>query len=109
MILSKKIKPEKVFFSDESKIDLGSFTRDSIISAPEKKIWDQSIYKLLNRTQKNFEKSLMIAGGINYFGLSKLIFLEGTMNKFSCDQALLFHKDSIQEIEKKHKVNIIFE
>ena len=51
----------------------------------------------------------MIAGGINYFGLSKLIFLEGTMNEFSYGQALLFYKDDIKEIEKNHKVNIIFE
>ena len=46
---------------------------------------------------------MMIAGGINYFGLSKLIFLEGTMNEFSYGQALLFYKDDIQEIEKNIK------
>ena len=109
MILSKNIKPEQIFFSDESKIDLGSFTRDSIRLDPKKKIWDEKTYKLLNRPQKKFEKSLMIAGGINYFGLSKLIFLEGTMNEFSYGQALLFYKDDIQEIEKNHKVKIIFE
>ena len=75
---------------------------------PEKKIWDENTYKLLNREKKKFEKSLMIAGGINYFCLSKLIFLAETMNEFSYGQALLFYKDGIQEIEKNHKLNIIF-
>ena len=51
----------------------------------------------------------MIAGGINFYGLSNLIFLDGTMNEFSYGQALLFYKDDIEKIQKDHKIKIIFE
>jgi len=108
MILDKKIKPEQIFFTDESLIDLGSFSHDLIRLDPLKK-WDESTYTLLNRPQKKFEKSLMIAGGINFYGLSRLIFLDGTMNEFSYGQALLFYKDDIEKIEREHQIKIIFE
>ena len=55
------------------------------------------------------EKSLMIAGGINFYGLSKLLFLDGTMNEFVYGQALLFYKYDIEKIEKEHKLKIILE
>ena len=64
MILDKKIKPEQIFFSDESKIELGSFTNDSIRLDPQKQKWNEETYNLINRKQKKFEKSLMIAGGL---------------------------------------------
>ena len=109
MILDKKIQPEQLFFTDESKIDLGSYTNDLIRLDPKKQKWDKHTYKLLNRPKKKFENSLIIAGGINYFGLSKLIFLEGTMNQFSYGQTLLFYKDDIKKIEEKEKIKIILE
>ena len=68
MILNKKIKPEQIFFSDESEIELGSFTNDSIKLDPQKQKWNEETYNLINRKQKKFEKSLMIAGGINFYG-----------------------------------------
>ena len=108
MILDRHIKAEQMFFSDESKIELGSFTRDSIRLDPQKKI-DSDRYNLINRQQKKFEKSLMIVGGINFYGLSKLMFLEGSMNEFAYGQALLFYKDDIDKISKKHKMKILFE
>ena len=51
----------------------------------------------------------MIAGGINFYGVSNLIFLDGTMNEFSYDHALLFYKDDIEKIQKENKIKIIFE
>ena len=51
----------------------------------------------------------MMAGGINFYGLSKLMFLDGTMNEFSYGQALLFYKEDIEKIEKENKIKIIFE
>jgi hypothetical protein len=42
----------------------------------------------------------MIIGVINFFGLSKLMFLEGSMNEFAYGQALLFYKDDIEKIAK---------
>ena len=52
---------------------------------------------------------MIIAGGINFYGLSKLIFLDGTMNVFSYGQDLLFYKEDIEKIEKENKVKIMFE
>jgi len=50
-----------------------------------------------------------MAGGINYYGLGKIIFLEGTMNQFSYGQSLLFYKDDINEIKKNKNLNLILE
>ena len=97
--MDKKFKPEQLFFTDESKIDLGPFTNDAIRLDPQTK-WDKNTYSLINRPKRKVEKSLIIAGGINYYGMSKLIFLDGTMNEFAYGQTLLFYKDDIEEIEK---------
>ena len=94
-ILAKKLKPEQIFFTDESKVELGPFTHDYIRLDPNLNRLDKKTYDLLNRPTKKFEKSITIAGGINYYGVSKLIFLEGTMTEFSYGQALLFYKDDI--------------
>ena len=49
----------------------------------------------------------MIGGGINFYGVSNLIFLDGTMNEFSYGQALLFYKDDIEKIQKENKKDYI--
>ena len=67
---------------------------------PEKNKWAQETYKLINRPQKKFEKSIIMAGGINYHGLGSLIFLEGTMNQYSYGQTQFFYKDNIRVIQK---------
>ena len=108
-ILAKKLKPEQIFFTDESKVELGPFTHDYIRLDPNLNRLDKKTYDLLNRPTKKFEKSITIAGGINYYGVSKLIFLEGTMTEFSYGQALLFYKDDIDKIEKKINSKLIFE
>ena len=41
--------------------------------------------------------------------MSKLIFLDGTMNEFAYGQTLLFYKDDIEEIEKRENIKLIFE
>ena len=51
----------------------------------------------------------MISGGINFYGLSKLIFLDGTMNSFAYGPTLLFFKEDLKEIEKINKVRLILE
>ena len=58
-------------------------------------------YDLLNRPAKKFENSITKAGGINYYDVSKFIFLDGTMTEFSYGQEVLFYKKNIDEIEKK--------
>ena len=44
MILEKKIRPEQIFFSDESKIDLSPFTHDFIRLDPKKKYRSRDLY-----------------------------------------------------------------
>ena len=51
----------------------------------------------------------MVAVGISYFGLSHIIFVEGTMNDFSYGQTLLFYKEDIDEINKNNNANITLE
>ena len=70
---------------------------------------EREMYELVNRPIRKFEKSLMIAGGISYYGLSRLIFLEGTMNDFAYGQACIFYKEDIDAIRDKYGVKLIFE
>ena len=103
-ILNKKIKGEHIFFTDETKIDMAPFLNDSIRLSLENqrklKNGEEEAFKLVNKPEKKFEKSIMIAGGIHFHGLSDLYLLEGTMNEFSYAQALLFYKENIEELKK---------
>ena len=73
-------------FTDECRFELGSYTRDWIRLDPESKQklkdGDNDIYDLINRSARKFEPSIMVARGISFFGLSHIIFVEGTMNDF---------------------------
>jgi len=113
MILNRGINYDQIMFTDECIIDLSAYTNDSIRLDPEMqeelKNGRKEVYNLINREKRKFEKSLMIAGGISYYGLSHLIFLEGTMNDFAYGQALLFFKDDIDAIRDKYGVKLIFE
>ena len=51
----------------------------------------------MNRPKKKFEKSIMVAGGISYYGLTDLILLDGTMNEFSYSQALQYYKKNYDD------------
>ena len=44
----------------------------------------------------------MVAGGISFFGLSHIIFVEGTMNDFSYGQKI---KNLNQKIKRKKKMS----
>ena len=55
-----------------------------------------------------FEPSIIVAGGVSYFGLSCLILLKGTMKEFSYSQALEYYKESFEKFQKQNK-NIFFE
>ena len=70
---------------------------------------DSDIYQLINRPEKKFEKSIMISGGISYYGLSKLIILEGTLNEFTYWQALMHSKEDVEQLNEKNKINLKFE
>ena len=50
-------------------------------------------FDLINRQEKKYESSIMIAGGICSFGLNRLILAENTVNEFAYAQALLYFKE----------------
>ena len=50
----------------------------------------------------------MVAGGISFYGLSDLIFVNGSMNTFSYAQALDFYKNNYDDLLKKNE-NLKFE
>lgn len=55
---------------------------------------------MIKRPEKKFEKSLMIAGGSSFYGLSDLILCEGTLNEFSYGQALIIYKEQSDKLNK---------
>ena len=103
MILEKGIKGEQIFFTDETKIELVSYVNDHIRLSKENQQklveGDEDAYKLVNRPQKKFELSLMVAGGISSKGLSDLIFLERPENEFSYAQILLYYEDNFDKFK----------
>ena len=104
-ILEKGIDSRSILFTDECRFDLGSYTRDWIrldFNFQQKlKNWNSSAYNLINRSLKKFEPSIMVSGGISYYGLTNFIFLEGIMNDFVHGQALIFFKEDIEKIIRK--------
>ena len=107
-MIPKQIKGEDIFFTDETGIDLNPFSYDYIRLYPEelKKLreGDPELCELVNRQVKKFEKGIMVAGGISYYGLSNIIFIEGTMNNFAYGQTLIFYNEDIEEINRKNGV-----
>ena len=55
----------------------------------------------MEREEEKFPKSIMLAGGISYYGLSDLMIVEGTMTEFAYAQAILLYKENIDEFKKK--------
>ena len=104
MILEKKLTEKSIFFTDETQIDLCNFINDSIRLSKENqeklKKGDLDVYNLITRQKKKFEKSIMVAGGISFNGLGKLMLLNGTENEFCYAQAILYYKDDINRLNK---------
>ena len=84
-IINRGLTGEQIMFTDETKIDLSPFLRDSIRltrgTQNKLKQGELDIYNLINREEKKFEPSVMIAGGISSAGLTRLLLLDGTMNE----------------------------
>ena len=112
-ILERKINYDDILFTDESKISLGSYTHDYIRLDPEDqkklKSGDRNAYSLLNRPEHKFPKSLIIAGGISYYGVTNLIIVDGIMNNFAYGQTILFYEEDMKNIEKKFGKKLILE
>ena len=105
MILEKEIIQKDVFWTYETQIGLFNFFDDEIRLSKDnqKKLekGDLDVYELITRPKKKFEKSIMVAIGISYNGLSKLLLLNGRENEFCYAQTILFYKEDIG--------NLIFE
>ena len=87
MILERKINFDEIMFTDESKISMGSYTHDFIRLDPnaQKKLktGERDVYSLINRPQHKFESSIVITGGVCFYGATNLIIVNGTMNNFA--------------------------
>ena len=57
---------------------------------------------MINRETKKYEPSIIVAGGISFYGLSDLILLKGTM-KVSYAQALENYKENCDFLKNKIK------
>ena len=103
-MLEKDISGKNILFTDEAIIDMGCYTRDSIRlsddSKKKLKKGEKEAFKLINKEEKKFEPSILIAGGICSGGLTDLIINEGTLNEFAYAQVLLFYKDSFKVLKK---------
>ena len=102
---------QQIFFTDETLIKTGSYIKDSIRLSQENKeklkIGKIEAYDLINRDEKKYEPSIMIAGGICSKGLSRPILVENTVNEFAYAQALLFYKEDFDRMKENN--NLYFE
>ena len=57
---------------------------------------------------KKYEPSIIVAGGVSFYGLSDLILLKGTMKEFSYAQALEYYKENFDAFKEQNK-NLLFE
>jgi len=82
----KGIKGDQMFFNDSIRL-----TKES---KQKLKKGQQESSDLVSRSQRKFELSIMIWGGICSKGLSNLVLLEGPENEFSYAQALLYYNEN---------------
>ena len=87
LMLEKGISGQQILFTDETRIEMGSFIHDSIRLSKETtknlKKGDKDAFKLINRPERKYEPSIMVGGGINSHGLTNLIQMDGPFNEFS--------------------------
>ena len=112
-ILDKMINGKNIFFTDETQIKTGSFINDSIRLSQEnqKKLKEGKIeaYNLINRPEKKFEASIMVAGVVSSLGLSNIILVENTVNEFAYAQMLLYFKEDFDKLQEKADEQLYFE
>ena len=107
-IVQMGIKGKNIFFTDETRMDTAPNTKGESIRLSSKtknkiKNGEEEGYKKINRETKKYEASIIVAGGVSFYGLSDLILLEGTMRDFSYAQAIEFYKENYEEFKKKRK------
>ena len=80
----KKLEGKNIFFTDETKMDTAPNTSGESIRVSSKikrklQKGEEEGFKKINRETKRFESSIIIAGGVSFYGLIDLILLKGTM------------------------------
>ena len=50
----------------------------------------------------------MVAGGVSYWGMGKLMFCANTMDKTSYSSTLDYYKDDIDRISQEHNLERLF-
>ena len=92
---------------------MGSYTHDFIRLDPndQKKLktGERDVYSLINRPQHKFESSIIIAGGVSFYGTTNLIIVNGTMNNFAYGQTLLFYQEDMKKIQEKFGKKLILD
>ena len=107
-INGKKLDYINIFFTDETKIDTAQNTSNESIRVSSRiknkiKKGDKEGYDKINRETKKHEPSIILAGGVSFYGLSDLILLKGTMMEFSYSQALEYYKENYNEFKKDNE------
>ena len=106
-IIQMNLEGKNIFFTDAPNTKGESIRLSSKIKNKIKQ-GDEEGYKKINRQTKKHEASIIIAGGVSFYGLSDLILLNGTMTDFSYAQALEFYKEKYEDF-KEHNKNLYFE
>ena len=106
-IIDMNLEGKNIFFTDETKVDTApNISNESIrVSSRIKnkiKKGDKEGYNKINRETKKYEPSIILAGGVSFYGLSDLILLKGTMTEFSYAQALEYYKEKYDEFKKEN-------
>lgn len=112
MILDQKISGKSIFFTDEKRFILNpplnrQTNQIRLNNEGESQYRNKKgkIYEMVAKPQPKFSKGIMVAGGLSYNGVGKLIFITGTMRSFSYLQALKLYRDDIQRLG----VNLYFQ
>lgn len=108
-LLKMKFEGKNFFFTDETKIDLEPPNDQIRLGSQKKKEVSkgkEEALKLVTVPVKKHESSIMVSGGISYYGLSDLFLLNGNMNNFAYSQTLNYFKKNYDKFNKK---NLYFE
>ena len=108
MILEKKIKAKQIFFTDKKRFILNSpLNRQTnqihMNKEREKKFNDGkgAFFEKVARPMLKFSNGIMVAGGLSYKGVGKLIFVTDTMRASSYLQTLNYFKQDIDRLGKQ--------
>jgi len=101
-IINNNISGKSIFFTDEKRFVLNSpLNKQTNQIRMDKKGMNEyksekgEFFEKIAHPQAKFPKSIMVAAGISYYGVGKLIFITGTMTSFSYMQVLDLYKEDI--------------